>query len=167
MIDSWFDPAKEAAAVQTLANLGCDVVVQHTDSPAGLQAAEARKIWCFGNAADMSRFAPKMQLTAIENIWAPYYISRARAALDGTWKSDDAWWGLKEGALVMALYNRAMPDNVKAAGDKVIAGWKDNSYDVFTGPISDQTGKERVAKGQRMEDKDLAVIDWYVEGVQS
>jgi hypothetical protein len=34
MIDSWFDPAKEAAAVQTLANLGCDVVVQHTDSPA-------------------------------------------------------------------------------------------------------------------------------------
>jgi basic membrane protein A len=99
MIDSWFDPAKEAAAVQTLANLGCDVVVQHTDSPAGLQAAEARKIWCFGNAADMSRFAPKMQLTAIENIWGPYYISRARAALDGTWKSDDAWWGLKEGAL--------------------------------------------------------------------
>ena len=26
MIDSWFDPAKEAAAVQTLINLGCDVV---------------------------------------------------------------------------------------------------------------------------------------------
>ena len=70
-INSWFDPAKEAAAVHALANLGCDVVVQHTDSPAGPQAAEARKVWCFGNAADMSRFAPKMQLTAIENIWAP------------------------------------------------------------------------------------------------
>ena len=167
MIDSWFDPAKEAAAVQTLANLGCDVVVQHTDSPAGLQAAEARKIWCFGNAADMSRFAPKMQLTAIENIWGPYYISRARAALDGTWQSDDAWWGLKEGALVMAPYNAAMPDNVRSAADKMIAGWKDGSYDVFTGPISDQSGKERVAAGQRMEDKDLAVLDWYVKGVQS
>ena len=167
MIDSWFDPAKEAAAVQTLVNLGCDVVVQHTDSPAGLQAAEARKVWCFGNAADMSRFAPKMQLTAIENIWGPYYISRAKAMLDGTWKSDDAWWGMKEGALVMAPYNKAMPDNVKAAADKMIAGWKDGSYDVFTGPISDQSGKQRVANGQRMEDKDLAVLDWYVKGVQS
>jgi basic membrane protein A and related proteins len=167
MIDSWFDPAKEAAAVQTLANLGCDVVVQHTDSPAGLQAAEARKVWCFGNAADMSRFAPKMQLTAIENIWGPYYISRAKATLDGTWKSDDAWWGLNEGALIMAPYNKAMPDNVKAGADKMIAGWKDGSYDVFTGPISDQSGKERVAKGERMKDSDLAVIDWYVKGVQS
>ena len=167
MIDSWFDPAKEAAAVQTLANLGCDVVVQHTDSPAGLQAAEARKVWCFGNAADMSRFAPKMQLTAVENIWGPYYISRAKAMLEGTWKSDDAWWGMKEGALVMAPYNKAMPGNVKAAADTMIAGWKDGSYDVFTGPISDQSGKERVAKGERMADKDLAVIDWYVKGVQS
>jgi simple sugar transport system substrate-binding protein len=167
MIDSWFDPAKEAAAVQTLANLGCDVVVQHTDSPAGLQAAEARKVWCFGNAADMSRFAPKMQLTAIENIWGPYYISRAKAMLDGTWKSDDAWWGMQEGALVMAPYNKAMPDNVKAAADKMIAGWRDGSYDVFTGPISDQSGKERVPKGERMADKDLAVLDWYVKGVQS
>jgi simple sugar transport system substrate-binding protein len=67
----------------------------------------------------------------------------------------------------MAPYNRAMLDNVKAAADKMIAGWKDGSYDVFTGPISDQTGKERVAKGQRMDDKDLAAIDWYVQGVQS
>ena len=44
---------------------------------------------------------------------------------------------------------------------------KGGTYDVFTGPISDQTGKERVAKGQRMEDKDLLVMDWYVKGVQS
>ncbi|HXZ17017.1 MAG TPA: BMP family ABC transporter substrate-binding protein [Roseiarcus sp.] len=167
MIDSWFDPAKEAAAVQTLANLGCDVIAQHTDSPAGLQVCEQRKVWCFGNAADMSRFAPKTQLTAIEDIWGPYYTSRAKAVLDGTWKSDDAWWGMKEGALVMAPYNKAIADEVRAAADKMIAGWKDDSYDVFTGEIKDQTGAVKVAKGQRMEDKDLAVIDWYVEGVQS
>jgi basic membrane protein A and related proteins len=167
MIDSWFDPAKEAAAVQTLANLGCDVIAQHTDSPAGLQVCEQRKVWCFGNAADMSRFAPKTQLTAIEDIWGPYYISRARAMLDGSWKPDDTWWGMKEGTVVIARYNKAMPDNVKADADKMIAGWKDSSYDVFTGPISDQSGKERVAKGDRMKDADLAVIDWYVKGVQS
>jgi simple sugar transport system substrate-binding protein len=167
MIDSWFDPAKEAAAVQTLANLGCDVVAQHTDSPAGLQVCEQRKVWCFGNAADMSRFAPKTQLTAIENVWGPYYASRAKAMLDSTWKSDDAWWGMKEGALVMAPLNQAMPDNVKAVANNSIAGWKDGSYDVFTGPIQDQSGKERLAKGERMKDADLAVIDWYVQGVQS
>ena len=49
----------------------------------------------------------RCNLTAIENIWGPYYISRAKAMLDGTWKSDDAWWGIKEGALVMAPYNKS------------------------------------------------------------
>ncbi len=40
-------------------------------------------------------------------------------------------------------------------------------YEVFTGPIADQSGKERLSKGQRMDDKDLLVMDWYVKGVQS
>ena len=97
MIDSWFDPAKEAAAVQTLVNLGCDVVAQHTDSPAGLQVCEQRKVWCFGQGADMSRFAPKMQVTGIEDIWGPYYISRAKAALDGTLEARRRVVGLQGG----------------------------------------------------------------------
>ena len=59
MIDSWFDPAKEAAAAETLANLGCDVIAQHVDSPAVLQVCEKRKIYGFGHGADMSRFAPQ------------------------------------------------------------------------------------------------------------
>ncbi|MDE2370206.1 MAG: BMP family ABC transporter substrate-binding protein [Burkholderiales bacterium] len=167
MIDSWFDPAKEAAAVQTLANLGCDVVAQHTDSPAGLQVCEQRKVWCFGQGADMARFAPKTQLTAIEDIWGPYYISRAKAMLDGSWKPDDAWWGMKEGTVVISKYNNALPAHVRAAADKVIAGWKDGSYDIFAGEIKDQTGKVRVAKGQRMKDSEALVMDWYVQGVRS
>ena len=56
---------------------------------------------------------------------------------------------------------------MRAAADKIIAGTKDGSYDVFTGPIADQSGKERIAKGERMPDKDLLVMDWYVKGVQS
>src|ERR1700683_5611370 len=115
----------------------------------------------------MSRFAPHVQLTAIEDIWGPYCIARAQAVLDGSGTPDGAWWGMKEGTVVMSPYNKSLPDNVRAAADKIIAGWKDGSYDVFAGPIAAQDGKERVAKGQRMEDKDLAVIDWYVKGVQS
>jgi simple sugar transport system substrate-binding protein len=167
MIDTWFDPAKEAAAAETLANLGCDVIAQHVDSPATLQVCEKRKIYGFGYGADMSRFAPHAHLTASLDLWGPYYIERAKAMLDGAWKSDDIWWGMKEGLLSMAPYNKAVPENVRAAADKIIADTKAGTYEVFTGSISDQTGKERVAKGQRMEDKDLLVMDWYVKGVQS
>jgi basic membrane protein A len=167
MIDSWFDPAKEAAAAETLANLGCDVITTHTDSPAALQVCEKRKIYGFGQGADMSKFAPHAHLTAIEDIWGPYYISRAKAMLDGTWKPDDVWMGFKEGCVAMSPYNKAMPDDVKAAADKIIAGWKDGSYDVFAGEIKDQSGAVKVPKGEAMKDADIAVMDWYVQGVQS
>ncbi len=103
----------------------------------------------------MLRFAPHAQLTASVDLWGPYTIGRAKAMRDGSWKSDDIWWGMKEGLLGMAPYNKAVPDDVRAAADKVIAVTKAGLYEVFTGPISDQDGKERVAKGQRMEDKDL------------
>ena len=167
MIDSWFDPAKESAATETLINLGCDFVATHTDSPAPLQVLEKKKLYGFGQGADMSRFAPHAQLTAIEDIWGPYYVSRAQAAIDGTWTPDNTWWGMKEGTVVMSPYNKAVPDNVRAAADKIIAGTKDGSYDVFTGPIADQSGKVRIQKGERIPDKDLLVMDWYVNGVQS
>ena len=166
MIDSWFDPAKEAAATETLANLGCDVITAHTDSPATLQVCEQKGIFGFGQGADMSKFAPHAHLTAIEDIWGPYYTSRAKAALDGSWKSTDTWWGFKEGTVVISPYNASLPKDVAAAADKIQAGWKDGSYDVFAGPIADQSGAEKVAKGAKMEDKDLAVIDWFVKGVE-
>jgi basic membrane protein A and related proteins len=59
MIDSWFDPPKEAAATETLINLGCDIVTTHTDSPAALQILEQKGLYGFGQGADMSSFAPK------------------------------------------------------------------------------------------------------------
>ena len=38
---------------------------------------------------------------------------------------------------------------------------------IFTGPIVDQSGKQRVAKDERIKDGDALVMDWYVKGVQS
>lgn len=166
MIDSWFDPAKEAAAAETLANLGCDVITAHTDSAACLQVCEKKGIYGFGQGADMSRFAPKAHLTAIEDIWGPYYLSRAKAVLDGSWKSTDTWWGFKEGSVVISPYNASLPKEVAAAADKIQAGWKDGSYDVFTGPIADQSGAEKIAKGAKLDDGALSGMDWFVKGVE-
>jgi len=166
MIDSWFDPAKEAAAAETLANLGCDVITAHTDSAACLQVCEKKGIFGFGQGADMSRFAPKAHLTAIEDIWGPYYTSRAKAVLDGSWKSGDTWWGFKEGSVVISPYNASVSKEIAAAADKIQAGWKDGSYDVFTGPIADQSGAEKIAKGAKLDDGALAGMDWFVKGVE-
>ena len=167
MIDSWFDPPKEAAATETLVNLGCDVVTTHTDSPAALQILEQKGLYGFGQGADMSSFAPNAHLTAIEDIWGPYYVERVKALLDGSWKSTDTWDGFKEGTVVISPYNKAIPADVVAAADEIQAGYKAGTYNIFTGPIYDQDGNLKVKDGEVISDADLAVMDWFVKGVES
>jgi simple sugar transport system substrate-binding protein len=166
-IDSWFDPPKEAAATETLLNLGADIVTTHTDSPAALQILEQRGLYGFGQGADMSTFAPNAHLTAIEDIWGPHYIARAQAMLDGTWKSENMWDGMIDGTVVISPYNAAVPADVVAEADKIKAGYMDGTYDIFTGPIYDQAGELKVPEGEKLTLDQLATMDWFVKGVES
>ena len=52
-VNTWFDPAKEADAANTLMDQGADVIIQHTDSPAPLLAAQKRGVWGVGQALSL------------------------------------------------------------------------------------------------------------------
>jgi simple sugar transport system substrate-binding protein len=147
--------------------LGCDLVTTHTDSPAPLQILEQKGLFGFGQGADMSAFAPNAHLTAIEDIWGPYYIDRAKAILEGTWTSTDTWDGMVDGEVVISPYSAAVTADAAAAADIVKAGYMDGSFNIFTGPIYDQDGVERVKAGEVMGLGDLATMDWFVKGVES
>jgi simple sugar transport system substrate-binding protein len=166
-VSTWYDPAKEADAAKALIDQGCDVITQHTDSPAALQAAEQRGVFAFGQASDMSRFAPKAHLTAIVDDWADYYIRRAKEVIAGTWTSGDIWDGLKQGMVKIAPYNSAVPANVREAADAVKNGIIAGTLHPFTGPLKDQKGTERLKAGEKAPDEMLSKMDWYVDGVQA
>ncbi|WP_341702481.1 BMP family ABC transporter substrate-binding protein [Ferrovibrio sp.] len=166
-VNSWFDPAKESDAAKALIDQGVDIMTQHTDSPAPLQVAEARGILGFGQASDMKQYAPKAQLSAILDIWAPHYIARVQAVLDGTWKTQSTWEGFKEGALVMAPWGDAVPAELRKEADAMVADTISGKFHAFTGPIKNQKGEVVVKAGERMSDGDLLKMDWYVEGVKA
>lgn len=166
-VSTWYDPAKEADAAKALIDQGCDVISQHTDSPAALQACEQRGLYAFGQASDMSSFAPTAHLTAISNNWGAYYRTRVQAVLDDSWESGDTWWGIKEDVIQMTPYNDVVPADVQKAAEEVRAGIAAGTWDPFSGPIKDQSGADRVATGEALGDSDLLTMDWYVEGVQS
>ncbi|HUS55962.1 MAG TPA: BMP family ABC transporter substrate-binding protein [Thermohalobaculum sp.] len=163
-VNSWYDPGKEADAAKALMSNGADVIMQHTDSPAALQAAENAGVFAFGQASNMIKFAPTKQLSAIIDDWAPYYIERVRAALDGTWVSTDTWGGIAAGEVQMAPYTN-MPDDVKAAAEKAAADIASGAVHAFTGPIKDRDGVEMIAAGATADDGMLAGMNWFVEGV--
>ncbi len=165
-ISTWNDPAREADAARAMIDQGIDVIAQHTDGPAALQVAEERGIvGGFGQGADMSAFAPNAQLTSIIDNWGPHYVNAAQAVIDGTWESKDVWPGLKEGEVEIGAYGPKVTDEVKAAAEAIKQGQIDGSVHIFTGPINDHTGAEKVPAGVTLTDAELLSMDWYVEGV--
>ena len=109
-VNSWFDPGKEGDAAKALFDQGADIITQHTDSPAPLQIAEERGLHGFGQSHGHDHVRAEGPATprSIDN-WGPYYIERAKAVLDGTWKSQASWDGLDGQACVVdgALHQHA------------------------------------------------------------
>jgi simple sugar transport system substrate-binding protein len=165
-VNSWFDPGKESDAAKALIDQGADVILQHTDSPAPVQTAESRGVYAFGQASDMSSFGADAHLTAIENVWGPYYVSRVKAVMDGSWKSSDTWGGLEAGMVKMAPYGPGVPSSVRKVADKAVADIKAGRLHPFTGPIKSRDGEMKVPVGSVADDGLLLGMDFFVEGVE-
>ncbi|MCE0495372.1 BMP family ABC transporter substrate-binding protein [Vibrio salinus] len=166
-VNSWYDPGKETDAANALIDQGVDVILQHTDSPAPLIAAEKRGVMGIGQASDMSHFAPKSHMFSVRDHWAPHYIHSIEAVMNGTWKSEDYWGGLKDNVLQIASINPNLPqkvkDAIKTTKAKIISG----EIVPFAGPLKDNQGHEKVKAGTSATDKELLGMNWYVEGIDA
>ena len=163
---TWFDPAKEADAAKALIEQGADVVLQHTDSTAPqAAAAEAGGVVTFGQASDMGEYAPFPRVSSIIDNWAPYYVARTKAVMDGTWESVDTWDGIPTGMVEIGEITDAVPADVKAEALAMIEAMRTGAYHPFTGPINKQDGSAWLAEGEIADDGALAGMSFYIEGV--
>ncbi|WP_371157843.1 BMP family ABC transporter substrate-binding protein [Jannaschia sp. 2305UL9-9] len=167
---TWFDPAKEADAARAMIDQGVDVILQHTDSTAPQAAAQEAnanggRVFTFGQASDMAAFKPSPRIASIIDEWSPYYIKRVGALIDGTYEQTASWAGMPEGEVVIGEITDAVPAEVKAEAEAMIAAITDGSYHPFTGPINKQDGSVWLADGEVASDGDLASMNFYVEGL--
>ena len=163
---TWFDPAKEADAAKAMIEQGVDVILQHTDSTAPhAAAAEASNVYTFGQSSDMTAFGPTPRISSIIDNWGPYYVKRVQAVLDGTWVSERNWGGMPEGEVVIGEISDAVPAEVKAEAEAMIAAITDRSYHPFTGPINKQDGSVFLADGEVATDEQLIGMNFYLEGM--
>ena len=164
-IMTWVDPVKERQAAQALLDQGCDVIARESDSTEPDKLAQENKVYCVGYNAYIPDAAPNALLTAPIWDWGVYYKKAVQDVMNGTWNNTPIWWGLKEGLLKMAPFGKMVPEDVKALVEKEKQRIIKGEFDVFVGPIKDNTGKERVAAGVTMPDNDKLAFDWLVESV--
>jgi simple sugar transport system substrate-binding protein len=164
-VNSWFDPPKESEAAQSLINGGADVLLQNTDSTAVLQTAEKNGKFAFGWDSDMSAVAPKAHLGSAIVDWSNYYKKAIKEAMDGTWKTERTVWGVKEGQNDLVKIADGVPEEAKKKVAGIKEAMKAGSFEVFTGPVVDNAGKERLPKDAKADQDWKDKVDFYVQGV--
>jgi simple sugar transport system substrate-binding protein len=163
-LNTWFDPPREREAALTLVNQGADVLTNHSGSPAVAQAAEEKGVMLVAYQSDMRRYAPHAQLTAIVHQWGGYYTRVAQAVLDGRWKAQPVWGGMKDGFIALAPLNASVPKDVAAFIEARRRGVVAGSVRPFAGKLIDNQGRLRQDKGA-LDDSAIATMDWFVQGV--
>jgi len=163
--NTWFDPGKEADAAKALVDQGADIIMQHTDSPAAMQVAAERGKLAFGQDSEMIKFGPKAQLTSILDTWAPYYVARVKAELDGSWAESNTWGGLDSKMFEMAPYTN-MPDDVKKLAEDAQAAITSGKLHPFKCPVMGQDDKAIECKGgDHLADDQIASMNYYIKGI--
>jgi basic membrane lipoprotein Med (substrate-binding protein (PBP1-ABC) superfamily) len=165
---AWNDPVKERAAAEALVEQGIDVIGQHVDTPTPQVVAQEKSILGTGHHRDLREFAPKATQCSSIWVWDRFLEPEIKKIIAGEWQPSPygAFLSIKEGGTDIACCGNAVPaesaNKIKTERDAVI-----NGKHVFTGPLSDRDGKERVAAGSSVSDTDLWKMDWFVKGVVS
>jgi len=167
-LGAWFDPPREREAAMTLFNQGVEVIAFHTGSTAVMSAAQERGKLAIAYHSDMRKVAPDAQLLAITHQWGDYYTGRAKAVLNGSWKSAALWGGVKEGMIRVDSFGPKVP---KPVADEVLARQRDIAAGRLQpfkaqGALLDNEGREVLAAGKALSDEQILNMNFLVQGVQ-
>ena len=167
-LGAWFDPPREREAAMTLFNQGVEVMAFHTGSTAVMTAAQERGKLAIAYHSDMRKVAPDAQVLAITHQWGNYYTSRAKAVIDGSWKSAALWGGVKEGMIRVDSFGPKVP---KQVADEVLARQRDIAAGRLhpfkaRGALLDNEGHEVLAAGKTLSDEQILNMNFLVQGVQ-
>ena len=162
---TWFDPTIEKQAAESLLDAGVDVLGQHQDTTAAGVAAEAKGAKWVGYNSDVKEAAPTAWLTAPTWNWGPYYTKTTKAVAGGTCPADEYYGSMADGMVTLGSFGESVDADTQASitakGEEIIAG----TFAPFTGPISDQDGKEVLAAGAKAELGALLSMSYFVKGV--
>lgn len=166
-VNDWVNPGKEKDAVAALVAQGADIISGSPNTPVQGLAAEEKGVWAIGSTGDFSAYVKKRQLVSFELDWSAAHIEAARAVLAGNWEPTARWRGLGPAGFVkMTTSSPDLPAEVAAEMAVAEAAIIDGSLNIFTGPLKDNAGAERVVEGVALGDDEIKGMNWLVEGVQ-
>lgn len=165
-VNTWFDPAVEQQAAEALVNAGADVLAHEVGAQVYATVAAQAGGYVIGYTNDWSGIEPDAWASSFLYNWGPYYVSQVQAVLDGTWEPAITFGGLKDGFIDFAPYGPAVTPEILEVVDAKKAEIAGGTFDMFAGPIADNTGAVAIAEGETVPfETRTECCQWLVEGV--
>jgi basic membrane protein A len=165
-INTWHDPVKERDGAASLFDAGAQVVFTGADTPAVADVAQEKGKWGVTYDHPVS-CKVEACLTAPYWIWGPEYARIAEQVKSGSYTAGYEYFDADSKAMgLFGFMDGETPQpgiadlpeaDVQMVRDtlaKMLAG-EFTRFDVFAGPIVDNTGKELLPAGQKLEQSDL------------
>ena len=162
----WCDPAKQVTAVNTMTDVGVDVLsLQQDCTKTIVEAAEREGVWVTGFHYDASAAAPNYWITGATWNWGPIMAQIVHEIRTGVYRSSATLAGIDAGWAKLAQFGSGVDESTRQLVLDTVDGLRDGSIQPFTGPIYDQDGEIRIAEGETATDEYLQGVDWLVQGV--
>jgi basic membrane protein A and related proteins len=188
-INTWHDPVKEKDGAASLFDAGAQVVFTGADTPAVADVATEKGKW--GITYDwVGGCKAAGCLTAPYWNWGPVYTRITKGLIDGSYKPGYDYFDADSGGLGLYGFMEGQqptkgvadlpPEVLQMVKDTLAKMQKGEftRFDVFAGPIKDNTGKEIVPAGQKLQQADLDqfppgadnlkcqfCMKWWAEGI--
>ena len=165
--NDWNDDATATAVTEALLDdHNIDVLSLQTNTIAPLRVADARGVYTIGNNFDNRELFPETYLTATVFQWEDFLTARISECERGKFIGRHYWESIRTGMVTLAPLTENVyfmtGDAVEQEKQKILAG----TYDVFYGPVYDNSGVLRVREGENLPDDELLYrMFWYVDGV--
>ena len=188
-INTWHDPVAEKNAAASLFDAGADVVLTGADTPAVADVAQQKGKW--GVTYDyFGSCKVDHCLTTPYWIWGPEYARIAEQVKAKTYKAGYEYFDADSGSLGLFGFMEGQTPQpgvkdlpaadvqmVKDTLAKMLAG-EFTRFDVFAGPITDNTGKQVLAAGLKLQQPDLdqfppgtppctVCMHWWAQGINA
>ena len=162
--NSWYDPAKEKKAAQSLVRPAPMYWARTLTAP----RPAVRRV-----AGDPLGSA----MTALVEVRAevvadrrdlqlgPLLPGRVKAAMAGTWKSGFYYGSIKDGFTGLAAYGPGATAKTKSLIAAKQKQMESGSFNEFAGPVFNQAGKLAIPKGKQLTVNELYSVNWLVKGI--
>jgi basic membrane protein A len=181
-INSWFDPTREREAADSLIKSGAHVVITGADTPGPILAAKDAGKWAIGyDSQNACQVAPERCLTTPYWDWGPVYVDLVKRIRSGSWRGASEYLDVASGIVGLHgfMEKQTVPAGVPAAAASevktLLAKMRSGAFtrfDVFAGPLLDNTGRERLPAGGKLGQQDLEGLEgckvcmsWLAQGI--